>query len=117
MRLSRSLGSKEDELKSLNEVLKQEQLANPTQGKVVVSHNRKITFLKETLLELVDSKERYRDTVTDEIVYDFCESKGGKCWFVKLVVLMLSVAMTELAKEARRINSDVIFSRHSKSIL
>lgn len=70
---------------SLNEALKQEQLAIITQGKTVVRQNHEIAILKESLFELVDSRGEYRGKVKDEIVQEFCKSERGECWFVELV--------------------------------
>lgn len=51
----------------------------------------------------------------DEIVNDFCESEGEECWFVKFVMPMLTIAVSELVSSICRVNPDVGFPDVVKS--
>lgn len=60
IRLAGDLEAKEEEIMSLNELLRQEQLKNVTHEKTIMKQNWEINALKSTLLELLESKGKYR---------------------------------------------------------
>ncbi|KAI5668962.1 hypothetical protein M9H77_18815 [Catharanthus roseus] len=82
----KTISVKEEELKRLNELRHRDRLEYGTHGKAIKRYNQEVKNLKDQLSQ-------------------------GQNWFMKLVVPMLTTAVTNLMDKIYDINEDVIFPK------